>query len=186
MHEMFGANANSSKYSRKKIIELFWSFLMFFSKDGKGDIFSLRETTSFIIHDFMKKDLWLKKRSIVKTDAKFIRAGIDLFDAPKGIYPSFSSTGSGVENLNYIPESLLNLLSDLLSGDDVKLGSIGQVIIQACWPRGVIALLQLGLAVKILVHQHFGSKYLKDVLNSLEFCVSKVFIKRRLLFMNTF
>jgi hypothetical protein len=153
---------------------LSFSFITVLSKDGKGDIFSLRETTASIIHDFMKKNLSQseeeKKRSIVKTAAKLIRADIVLIDSSKEIYPSFPSIGSVVDNLNYIPESLKNLLRDLFQGDDVKLGSIGQAIIQACQPRSIIAPLPLGLAVQM--HHHFGSKYLIEVLNSLGFCVS--------------
>ena len=50
----------------------------------------------------------------------------------------------------------------------MKMASIGQVIVQAMWPRVVLAPLQLGLCVQL--HHHFRSNFLVDILHSHGFC----------------
>jgi len=53
---------------------------------------------------------------------------------------------------------------------DIKVGSIGQAVMQASRPRGIICPLQIGLGVQM--HRKFGSHHLIETLNKLGFCSS--------------
>jgi hypothetical protein len=52
-----------------------------------------------------------------------------------------------------------------------KISAIGHAVIQATRPKGVIAHLQIGLAIQL--HHHFGSQFLIDTLYNLGFSSSK-------------
>ena len=101
-----------------------------------------------------------------------IKGDSNAVSADKSVYPNPDDISSIDHNKDFVPESLVLFLRELFSAKDAdfKLCSIGQSIMQACYPRTMIAPLQLGLAVQL--HHHFASKYLIDVLNSLVFCVS--------------
>ena len=72
----------------------------------------------------------------------------------------------------FVPASLCTLLKGLFTCKDsqVKTASIGQAFVQSARPRIIIAPLQLGLGVQL--HNHFGSRFLIDTLNSQGFCCS--------------
>ena len=82
------------------------------------------------------------------------------------------------ENRDFVPESLLTFLKQIIDHKNSKnkILSIGQAIIQACMPRGVIAPLQIGLGVQM--HHLYGSKLLIEILNSMGFCSSYTGIQR--------
>ena len=86
-------------------------------------------------------------------------------------YPTADSS-SRTNSVHFVPPLLRLFLSKLFQGKDtsLKLASIGQAIIQTSQPRVVIAPLQFSLTV--LLHQHYRSKYLIDVLHALGFCLS--------------
>ena len=74
--------------------------------------------------------------------------------------------------LSFLPESLRILLDYIITSKDsqIKTAPIGQAIIQSARPRILIAPLQLGPWVQL--HNHFGSRFLIDTLNSHGFCCS--------------
>ena len=71
-----------------------------------------------------------------------------------------------------MPGSLKLLLQNLFAGQNTekKQVSLGHAIIQSTRLRGIIAPLQLGLAIQM--HHHFGSKFLVDSLHQHGFCCS--------------
>jgi len=81
-------------------------------------------------------------------------------------------------NLEFVPTSLQCLFGQLINSKDFKItiASLGQAVIQAALPRGIISPLQIGLDVQL--HHHFGSKFLIDTLNSLGFCFSYAEVQR--------
>ena len=80
--------------------------------------------------------------------------------------------------LEYILDCLKTFLKIVFAGKDVdvKVASIGQVIMQATRPRVLMAPLQIGLGVQM--HHHFQSKFLIESLNSHGFCCSYDEMKR--------
>ena len=93
------------------------------------------------------------------------------FDANKN--SSFSPGGmeSPETNLEYLSKSLRIFLNNLFVGKkkSVLFGFIGQAITQQLRPKALIVSLQPGLG--ILMHQHFGSRFLIESLNKHGFCV---------------
>jgi hypothetical protein len=67
----------------------------------------------------------------------------------------------GIENEDRFYDFLLQSLSYLLSAtfvgkkNKIKIASVGQAIIQACWPNTVTATLQIGLAIHLYHHSRF-------------------------------
>ena len=93
------------------------------------------------------------------------------FDANKN--SSFSPGGmeSPETNLEYLSKSLRIFLNNLFVGKkkSVLLGFIGQAIMQKVPPKALIVSFQPGLG--ILMHHHFGSRFLIESLNKHGFCV---------------
>ena len=111
-----------------------------------------------ILHDFHAQpknvDLGTEKLNIIRPASRLIKSDIKLIKTSNDIYPLIEK---GAEtNANFLPQTLKLLLKSILAGkDDVKVASIGQVIIQAARHRVILAPLQFGLAVQL--HHHFAS-----------------------------
>lgn len=112
------------------------------------------------------------KEKIIKAVAELIKCDIKNTDASRKQYPSPNSIASSSANLDFVPNSLKMLLNIFFSGKDnnIKIGSIGQVIMQAASPRLLIAPLPIGLAVQM--HHCFESQFLVDTLYSLGYSSS--------------
>ena len=107
---------------------------------------------------------------IIRTAAKLISREMKGIETNKEQYPSPNDIMLMESNLECIPENLKLFLKHIIDikSSERKVAAIGQAIVQAAAPRSVIEPLQLGLGVQ--VHQHFGSRYFIDLLNSLGFC----------------
>lgn len=81
------------------------------------------------------------------------------------------------EATEFIPKLLQKFLSVIIKskGAELKRASLGQAITQAARPKGIIAPLQLGLAIQM--HHHFASKFLIDSLHSHGFCSSYMLVQ---------
>ena len=90
----------------------------------------------------------------------------------KDSYTSCHELSSVEEAVSFLPESLQLMLSTLFTfkGEQVKLASLGQAIMQATRSRAILAPLQVGLGIQF--HHHFASKFLIDSLNKHGFCCS--------------
>ena len=115
-------------------------------------------------------DIELQKIRLIETAASVIFSEIKE-KVPIWLenYPTVDSS-SKKNSFNFVPPLLRLFLSTLFQGKDTNLrvASIGQAIIQASRPRAVKAPLQFSLTV--LLHHHYRSKYLIDVLHALGFC----------------
>ena len=119
-----------------------------------------------------------EKLNIITTAAKLIKPDILSLRLASNLYPLSSDIESLEKNLQYIPESLQTLLKIFIREKDprLKIASIGQTIMQMAKPSLHNAPLQIGLGVQL--HQHFSSKFLKDMLHSLGICSSYSEIQR--------
>ena len=113
-----------------------------------------------------------QEQIIIQTAAMLIINDIkENVSTAKEFYPSPEDLTS--ENcINYLPRSLYIFLNKIATGTkkEKKVVAIGQVLIQACRPRSIIAPIQIGLAAQL--HHLYSSRFLIDVLNSLSFCSS--------------
>ena len=107
---------------------------------------------------------------IIKTAVKLIKNGPKSIPTSSESYPMITTDAKS--HVCYLPTSLWTFLSLLTSekNNALKVASIRRAIVQAAWPRVVIAPLQIGLAVKL--HHNFASCFLTDTLHHYEFCSS--------------
>jgi hypothetical protein len=103
---------------------------------------------------------------------ELIREDIKTLSSRDNYYPSADEIQSQTSNANYVTHSLRIFLDSLFSETDSsrKISAIGHAVIQATRPKGVIAHLQIGLAIQL--HHHFGSQFLIDTLYNLGFSSS--------------
>lgn len=115
-----------------------------------------------------------------QTDQNFIMAAAELLKTDirsvveeKGTYPTSLEMSLVMKTLLYVPESLKLFLHTLFIGKekDLKVSSLGQAIMQATRPRGLLPPLRLGVGVQ-MHHHHFTSKFLVDTLHQLGFSCS--------------
>lgn len=176
MTDICGDKAYSCKHMKKRITDHFGDSILISTLDGKSDIVTLKQTAASIVHKFHKTSKMMsaeeEKNNIIETAAKLIKNDILLIVSSKMFYPTFSAVSSVAENIDFLPPSLQLFMEKIVTGKDssIKLAAIGQAIVQACRPKGVIAPLQIGLGIQL--HHHLGSKFLLDTQNSLGFSSS--------------
>ena len=141
------------------------------------DIVTMREQTAHILRSFYKQncqedDEESQKRAITETAARLIKNDIkSQVSSVTNQYPRSDDLKLD-SALSFIPTSLKLALEILFVGIDPrrKIAAVGQAIIQAVRPRGVLAPLQLGLAVQI--HHLCRSKFIVESLHEMGFCSS--------------
>ena len=144
-------------------------------KDYKDNSAKLSEQheTSKLTEEEEKAKLQLEKIRIVEAAAKIIRSDVKIMESSKEFYPSPDEVESMSENMKYMPETLKHFLSTTFNSKDrptVPIASIGQAIMQAIRPRAIIAPLKIALGV--LLHKNFASRFLIDLLYELGFTSS--------------
>ncbi len=127
-----------------------------------------------MLYDFYRqrdRDPEKDKLRIIKAAARLIKDDIKGMKASYSNYPVMNDLKSET-SMNFLPESLRVLLTDIFVGKDVqfKVSSIGQAVMQAARPRVLLAPLQFGLGVQL--HHHFASRFLIDTLHKHGFCCS--------------
>lgn len=135
---------------------------------------TFQKTVTSILHEFhegSKKDDKDKDRLIMAA-AELLKTDIRSVEQENNFYPNSIEMSSLQKTLEYVPQSLQLFLHTLFTGKDkdLKVSSLGQAMMQATRPRGLLAPLQLGLGVQM--HHHFASKFLVDSLYNLGFSCS--------------
>jgi hypothetical protein len=175
MKEISGENI---AYSHLKMVQelqkRFGEDLIIAQVDGKANVVTCTKTPSSILHSFYAKqssDEEAQKVHILKTAAELIKSDIKSVAASRDIYPSQDDIESLSLNLEFVPESLRLMLSIIFCGkSDLKIASVGQVIMQAARPRMLLCPLPFGLGVQ--VHHLFASKHMNETLHALGFAPS--------------
>lgn len=111
--------------------------------------------------------------NLIMAAAELLKSDIRAVVKAKGTYPTSLGMSSVMKTLLYVLESLKLLLHTLFIGkeNDLKASSLGQAIMQATRPRGLLPPLRLGVGVQ-MHHHHFTSKFLVDTLHQLGFSCS--------------
>ena len=117
----------------------------------------------------------LQKIKLMETAAMIVKS--EMKDISRSFKEYFPTTDDlSVDMLyQYMPGSLKLLLEKIFVGSQpeklkMKMSAIGHVIIPAGRPRAIHAHMQV--AIDILLHHHYQSKYLIDILHALVFCYS--------------
>lgn len=110
----------------------------------------------------------------MKAAAALIRSEIDDMQADRDTYPNINGLGDIEKHEDYVPASLLLLLSEIFRGkktdNNLKITSIGHCIMQLTRPRTIMSLLLFGLTMEL--HWEFGSKDLIQKLSDKGFYLS--------------
>ena len=168
-------------YMKKKILDHFGGSVITTELDGKQNVVTFKDKVDAILPSFYqrnnKQDTESEKSAVFKTAASLIMSDIKAISCTKEEYPNPEKLKSINTNSDFIQDSLQYFLKQIINHrNSEKITSIGQAIIQACMPRGIIAPPQIGLGVQM--HHLYGSKFLKDTLNSMGFCSSYTEIQR--------
>lgn len=171
----------SFKHMKRELKHHFGDKLIISEICGKSNVVSLQSTASAILQEFHQKQQRStidEELQIIETAAKLVKNDIKRVQQDRKLYPDASDLADVDKALEFVPSSLKQLLGIIFQGKDVnvKLASVGQAIMQATRPRGILAPLQLGLGVQL--HHHFQSKFLIDSLNEHGFCCSYSEVKR--------
>ena len=149
------ANSEYGAYSyahmQMKLHEHFGDRIIQTEMNGKPNVVTFRNKAKVDLHEFyshQKADPETEKRRIVQTAAKLIRDDIKAVETSNPVYPA----GDQLEPdqcINFLPETLKALLEGLIVGKGIqtKIASIGQAIMQAAQPRGLLAPLQVGITM---------------------------------------
>ncbi|CAM1332427.1 Uncharacterised protein r2_g4157 [Pycnogonum litorale] len=171
------ADSYSSYYLKGQLHKRYGDSIYIAEGEGLQDIVTMKEKTSQILRSYFKtnrqaEDEESQKRMIIDTASRLIKSDVKTnVESVTDQYPSTDSLKLTAA-LDYLPETLRLLLSNLFVGKDTnrKVASIGQAIVQAIRPRAVVAPVQLGLAVQ--GHHMYRSRFLIDSLHEMGFCSS--------------
>ena len=177
-----GYEAYSVKYMKQKLQAHFGDIILLSSGHGKECVVSLRNTAGSILYEFHKYQNCdnpdEEMLRIIKTAARLIENDIKSIITPKDTYPSIDNISCDANAIDYIPLSLQLFMKTMYSskGNDLKLASIGQSLMQAVCPRAILGPLQLSLGVQM--HHHFASRFLIDTLSEHGFSCSYAEVQR--------
>ena len=171
------ADSYSSYYLKGQLQKRYGDSIYIAEGEGLQYIVTMKEKTSQILRSYFKtnmqaEDEECQKRMIIDTASRLIKSDVKTnVESVTDQYPSTDSLKLTAA-LDYLPETLRLLLSNLFVGKDTnrKVASIGQAIVQAIRPRAVVAPVQLGLAVQ--GHHMYRSRFLIDSLHEMGFCSS--------------
>ena len=168
-------------YLKKRITEDFKDQVVIGSMDGKADVVTFVSTASKVLLDFnnnqtVGENTEVEKMRLIKAASDIIRNEIKSLESNTLFYPTTAQIESS--HIDFVPPTLACFLGNLFSCKDTELikSSIAQAIIQHVRPRSILSPMQLSLAV--MLHRHFGSRYLIDTLNKMGFCSSYSEVQR--------
>ena len=111
--------AYGCQYLRSKLIEHYSDTVIFSSTTNKKITVSLKPHASSILKKFYahhrKVDAKQDKKTILETAAKLLKADIDSMENNKSYYPSARDLSSIQLNNEFIPDSLMSTLSNIIS-----------------------------------------------------------------------
>jgi len=172
----------SFKYMKEMLHEHFGENIVITDISGIANVVTFRRKAASILTKFFQQsrllDCELEKLRVVETAASLIKSDIKSVLQSKDVYPSSHQMSNTTDNLSYLPNTLQHFLDVLLVGKEknVKVGSIGQALMQATRPKVLLTPLQLGLGVQM--HHHFASRCLLDTLYQHGFCCSYSEVQR--------
>jgi hypothetical protein len=162
----------SSKYLKKKLIENYGTHIYFAEVCGRKNVLCFKDMCSFIIND-----KWYKQNKadsvvdesmrIVKAAAKLILAQIQEMPNNMDTYPTAADITD--EEKNQVPP-LLQVFMESIVQSQLKQNAIGQLIVQAVRPQGILMPIPFGLGVEM--DHVFGSKFLISELARLGLSIS--------------
>ncbi len=151
-----GYEPYSVLYTKEKLIELFGDTINIISSPNKLDRVAFNSSSiASILDKYYKEQLKNKDISernteaekilILETAATILRSDIEKIEVDKKIYDVFENISSSKESLSYLPISLQIFLSKLFlsKGSEKLIFSLGQALMQATFPRNIIAPLQV-------------------------------------------
>jgi hypothetical protein len=175
--------AYSFKHMKQMLQEHFGDNIIITEINGIDNVVTFRHKAASILTNFFQQsrqlDCELEKQRVVEAAASLIKSDIkSMNQLKKEFYPSALQLSSTENILSYLPNSLRHFLDALFVGEDkdLKIGSIGQAMMQATRPRVLLTPLQLGLGVQM--HHHFASRFLLDTLYQHGFCCSYTEVQR--------
>ena len=138
--------------------------------NGKVDVVTFRSTAAKILQEFRNR----KTSGDIEVKKMRIKNEIKQLDNNTTFYPTVEE----METLNdfslskFAPPTVLDFLKNLISckNCDLLVASIAQTIIQNTRARSIMTPIQLSLAV--ILHRHFKSRYLIDILHKFGLCIS--------------
>ena len=161
--------AYSLTHMKNKLKVHFGAHIVITQINRKSNIVTFRIAADRIMHSFYEQkktdNTESESQHIAVTAAKLIRNIIKCAEIDNESYPTQNQLETTEEALKFVPSLLVSFLQVLMIGKDtdLKLVSIGQAIMQACWPRVMLAPLQFGLSTQM--HHMFGSRFFMDSLN---------------------
>lgn len=165
-----------NKWMRDKLLKHFGNRILICTVNGKPDVVTFSAKAQTILHDFYedkkKDDPEAEKIRIIEAAAKMIKSDIKQGEPDQSCYPLAEDLSNIDDAVSVLPESLRIFLRTVMSGQnkELKMASIGQALMQAARPRLQVSPLQFGTGV--LLHHHFGSRFLIDFLHRLGLCSS--------------
>lgn len=176
------SSAWSYPYMVSNLKKHFKDNIVFTNIKGKSNIVTFRKKTSTILQEFYeanqkKSDPDEEKIRLVKTAAELMKNDIKLIESNLENYDCINDLSLDT-NLAYLPNSLKTFLGLLITSKsaDLKIACLGQALIQACRPRGLLAPLSLGLAIQL--HTQYSSENLIKSLYSMGYCASYDEVRR--------
>ena len=142
----------SFPYMKSQLLKHLGERIIIEEINGKSNVVTFHSTSYRILHVFhtqKHKDPEQKNAKKIKTAAQLFKNDIKTIKQTTDVYPSSAEMASSEAAIEYIPDCLKTFLKIVFAGKniDVKLASIGQVIMQAVRPRVLMAPLQIGLGV---------------------------------------
>ena len=127
--------------------------------NGKETLVTFRDTVDKILREYhqeVKADSENGERDqLIKVVGRIIRSEIKSITTRKDSYEFLNEISSVEKCLNFVCPSFCLLLSSIGVDTPRLISFIGQAIIQAWRPRGLMSAVQIGLASRL--HHHFSS-----------------------------
>ncbi len=147
-------------HMKKRLQEHFGEKIILTEINGKPNVATFRTTARAVLHEYYKQqqqeNTTEEKMKLVQAAARLIKEDIKSITMTHDIYPSCDDIRSQEAGIEFLPDTLKELLKWLFPGQNtgVKVAS-GQAIVQAARPKVLLAPLQLGLGVQL--YHHFPS-----------------------------
>ena len=159
----------SLPYLKNCVEEDFKRQIVITSVNRNVDVVTFHTTAAKILQDFQNRkasdEIEVGKMRIIKVSADIIKNEIKQLAITQLFIQQLKK--SRLRMISHY-QSLSHLIS--CKNSDLLLASIAQTIIQNTRSRSIITTIQLSLAV--ILHRHFKSRYLTDILHKFGRCVS--------------
>lgn len=159
MNLFSNGNAYSFNQMKTNLLKHFGDDIIISTVRNKKSLVTFRSTCYEILDNFYEaSNNENEKQLIIKRASDFIFDDIKKVTPNKDFYPSASDISLN-EAKKFLPETLLALLSNIITGHNasLKIVTIGQAIVQTAHRENVLSPLQIGLAAQM--HHFTGSRF---------------------------